>query len=264
MKRKLLVILAAAMLCSMCGCVSKAPAGSSGDDDTSLVVRENSNGGLEFEFDTENSFEEVGGKLISRTEEKTPEIPENGISIEEAGKIVDSCSFTRFYLPSEIKNYKKYYYDTIKFNGGDFYQMYFYVEKNGIKMFAGTKYLVACDGSKVYSADWTGSLREEKTDPASKDPDTAELYKDAKISPEEALFVLNKAEPSSLKLKESLFAYIFETDAKLYEKKSILCYRITPKLEYENGVVMSEPIYVTADGTDRIIMSDGDDYKQVL
>ena len=265
MKRKLLVILAAAMLCGMCGCVQKSSSeGSAEDSNTGLTVHENSDGGIVFEFDSQNSFEEVGGSLINRTDEKTPEIPEGGISLEEAGKIVDSCSFKDFYLPSEIKNYKKYYYSTTKFNGKDHYLMYLYLEKNGIKMFAGTKFLVACDGKKVYSADWTGSYREEKLDSVSQNPDTKELYKDAKITPEEALFVLNKAEPSSLKLKESVFAYTFETDAKLYEKKSIFCYKITPKLEYENGISMSEPIYVTADGTDRIIMSDGDDYKQVL
>ena len=262
-----MIILAAVMLCGMCGCSNGGSSQSTDDtSDVGAVVYQNSDGAVVFEFDDTNSFEEVGGKIADRRNEKTFTVLKDGISQKKAEEIVDSCTFTAFYLPSPVKNYQKYYYGNVELGGKEYYSMYFYIEKSGIKMFAGTNFLVASDGSQVYSADWSGSYKEVKINSASQDIDTKELYKDAKITPEEALLLLNKAEAESLKLKESLYAYTFEIDAKLYEKKSILCYRITPKLQYENGISLSEPIYVTADGTNRILMADstGEDYRQVL
>ena len=254
MFRKISAIAAAAVLLTACGCSSGDKTGEIRNEEVSMYVT--SDGEIVYDFGTEEEFEEFSGDPESRGGTKEVTAPTGSISIEQAEKIVDDCSFKSFYLPGKTAEYKKYCHEIINEDETSWYHMYFYLEKNGVRLYTGTDFRVSCDGKSVTKRDWTGSYQEVKTGSASGDPTQQELFPGAKTSPEDAVFAICNVDAKRLGLTESLQTYLFETDDKLCSKKSIDCYKITPKLIYPNGIKMCSPIYIAADGTDRILMTD--------
>lgn len=254
MFRKLSLIAAVLVLAASCGCSSGDKSDTVRNEDVSMYVT--SDGEIVYDFGDGEEFEEFSGQPETRGETKDASAPEGSISIEQAEKIVDGCSFKSFYLPGKTANYKKYYYETINGEEDSFYRMYFYLEKNGVRLYTGTDFMVSCDGKSVSKRDWTGSYQDVKTDTASEDPKPEELYPGAKTTPEDAIFAICNVDAKRLGLTESLQTYVFETDDRLYTQKSIECFKITPKLVYSTGIKLCSPIYITADGTDRIFMTD--------
>ena len=264
MKKRILALCSAALILAFCGCsTGGANDADSGSDRVSVKADEDK---VTYQIDTEQEFSEVGGKVVERTADE-PEVsaPDGSITLEQAKKIVDSCAFEQFYLPSAVADYKKYYYGTVELNDKSYYSMCFYAEKNSVRMFAGTDFYVSCDGEEVLRCDWSGNLTDAEPGGNSKDKSEEELYKNAKISAVDALFLLNNVEAEKIGLTEKLNSYTFEIDAGLSEKRGIKCYCITPKLKYENGTKLGKSIYVAADGTDAILMfnENTNDYEQV-
>lgn len=208
------------------------------------------------------------GYLIGHTGDK-PDVsaPQGSISFEDAVKILDSCSFEKFYLPQKVSNYEKHYYETIRHNEDDCYMIGFYINKNGASIYLGTNALVSCDGKKVYKQSWMGSYEEVKIGSSENDKTFQELYPDAKITPDDALFVIESKGKAALELMENLTQYTFEIDTGLVEKNGVKCYAVYPKLNYEHRVKIFECIYVSADGENRVFIKDNeseDEYKEVL
>lgn len=264
MKRTIFAVCCAALVIAFCGCgADKGDNTEESSDRVSVIVDDDN---LIYQIDGTQEISEVGGKIVERsTDEPEVSSPDGSITLEKAKETVDSCSFEQFYLPSEITKYQKYYYGTVKLNNKDYYSMCFYLEKNSVRMYVGTDFYVSCDGGEVLRCDWSGNLVDCEIGGNSGDKTAEELYSGAKITPEDALFALNGTESAKLGLTEKLSSYTYEIDAKLYTKRGIKCYCVTPKLKYENGIKILSPIYVTADGTGRLLMynEQTSDYEQV-
>ncbi len=267
MIKKIIAIVFSAVLISLCGCSRADTEKGNADGDNSLNVYQQSDGTIVYEYSTENSFEEIGGGIIVRngTDNKA-DIPEGGISIEEAEKIVDSCEFEPFYLSSKTSDYRKYYYETIEIDEEKYYLMCFYTEKNSVRIFTGTDFAVSCDGKAVKKKDWTGAYRDVEIGSAEKNKSPEDMFGQTKITAVDALLSIISADKSKLGLTESLQSYIFEGDTKLYSKIGINCYKFTPKVEYKNGIKMGTPIYIAADGSGKILMQSEQtgEYEQVI
>lgn len=262
MKKFISTILSAALLLGLCGCAfgtAEDPMDAEQNNGTRTYIT--SDGAVVFERSMDNPTEEISGNIITRdTTEKDVSAPEGSISFEEAVRLTDACSYKELFLPTAVQNYQKHYFGTIEENGIPYYDIGFFLEKNSVRIFVGTELLVSCDGKSILKKDWTGSwmpLEEEGTSDISGNP-----FADVPSTPQDALFALTKVDSRKLGLSEGFFTYTYEIDTKLHERKSIKCYKITPKLEYENGLRYAAPIYVTADGTNRIMLHDDatDDY----
>lgn len=264
MKRLVLSVLGAALVITFCGCGAGTDTDTDTNSDTVSVVMEDDK--LIYKTENADEFSEVGGKLVERgADEPEASAPEGSITLDRAKEIADSCAFEQFYLPSPTSNYEKYYYGTVNLNNNEYYSMCFYTEKDSVRMYVGTDFYVSCDGKNVLRCDWSGNLVDCEIGGNSGDKTAEELYSGAKITPEDALFALNGTESEKLGLTEKLSSYTYEIDAKLYTKRGIKCYCVTPKLKYENGIKILSPIYVTADGTGRLLMynEQTSDYEQV-
>ena len=265
--KKGLAIFSSVLLLSFCGCAlgtAEDPMDNTLDANTKTYVT--SDGTVVMERSTVNNPEEVSGNLVKRdTAEKKVSAPEESISYEEALKLADSCDYRKLYLPTKVSDYKKFYLGTVEYNEDTYYNIGFYVEKNSVKMFVGTDILVNCCGDEILKKDWTGSYLLMETEGGQKNNSADEDFSDVVTKPQDVLFALTKTDARRFGLSESLFSYTYEIDSKLYDRKNIKCYKITPKIEYENGLVYSTPLYVTADGTNRIIIHDDttDDYVLV-
>ena len=268
MNKRILAVLVSAVMLGLCGCNG----GGTGDeeeyyggDDVSVYVE--SDGTVVYDFEPEKSkAEHSDGKLVERTEQSIEvSAPEGSIDMKKAEEMIDSCSYEEFYLPGKVSDYQKYYSGTVEKNRKKYYSINLYLEKDSVRMYVGTNILVACDGSEILKQSWTGSYMPVETGSSKNDPSPEKLYKNVKILPDEALFVLNDVSSEKLGLDQKLSAYTFEIDNKLYTRKSLKCYQITPKLTYENTIKMGSPIYVVADGTNRIMMKieDKEDYKEI-
>lgn len=267
MHKKIFTGFIIAVMLGLSGCaVSSGTESTQGNDDTEYSVYGTDDGAVTYDFGGGNNAAEVSGDPIERNG-NTVEVsaPDGSISIDKAKELVDSCSFEKFYLPVKTADCGKYYYGTINIGCEEYYSMCFYLEKNSLLMYVGTDFAVSCDGKEVLKKNWTGTYEEVELGSSSDDKTFDEMYEGAEITPEEALFALNGVEAEKLGLTEKLSSYTFEIDSKLYTRKSIKCYQITPKLNYENGITLGSPIYVTADGTNRIMMYDsaGDDYVKI-
>ena len=261
MKKKImLAALLALSIAGLCGCTGEGerdPENPDGSGDIQISV--DSEGKVVYDLHPEESAPDPKktGDLIERdTKEKEIIPPKSSISKEEAEKLVDSCSFEGFYLPSKAADFEKFYYDITKRNGKDYFYLCFYKEKNSVRIYFGTDVLVACDGSEILKKDWTGTYVPCEKDSGKKDKSQEELYPGAKKSASEALFAICGLDMKKLGLKESLSDYTFETDSKLDTREGVKCYKFTPKLNYEAVTKLGSPVFVTADGTDRVLVLD--------
>lgn len=264
MKKRILTLCSVAIIIAFCGCSTGR--NSDVDESSERVSVTADSGIITYQTDNTQEFSDVGGNIRER-DANEPEVsaPDGSITIEQAKELVDKCAFEQFYLPSAVSDYKKYYYGTVKMNDKNYYSMCFYAEKNSVRMFVGTDFYVSCDGDEILRCDWSGNLEDVEPIGNSEDKNEKEIYKDSKISAEDALFLLNDVGSKKLGLTEKLNSYTFEIDAGLSTKRGIKCYCITPKLKYENGIKIFKPIYVTADGTDRILMYNEttSDYEEI-
>ena len=263
MIKKIAALAAAAVMLAACGCSQKNN-DSAEKENSDVKIYQDSNGALVYEFSNDTPFEEISGQPETRGESRAVSAPEDAISIEEAEKAADSCSFKEFYLPTKVSDYKKYYYETISGEEQCYYRMCCYLEKNGVRLFMGTDFLVSCDGKEVSKRDWTGSYQDVKPGSAKDDPSADTLYPGAKVMPTEAIFAICDVDQKKLGLTESLQTYIFEVEPELFNKKSIDCYKATPKLVCSDGIKLGNPIYITADGTNRILINDPKTNELVL
>ncbi len=270
MKKRLLALLFAGIMCLMCGC-SDDDSGSSGNapefGGVDVSMYENEDGNVVYHYNLDG--ETPGGEssvdtLVHRAEEKKVEAADGGISLQKAEEILDSCSSYRVYLPGKIKNFKKRFNDIIQFNDKDYYSISFYVEKNSVRMYVGSDVIVACDGSEVYRQDAAGSYRPLEPGTAGNDKETAAMYPDAKITPEDALFTLYKYDRGKIGLDENMLDYTFEVREELSVMNNIQCYQITPKLTYASSVKLCPLIYVAADGSERVLILSSDKTGYVM
>ncbi|MGN0471186.1 MAG: hypothetical protein ACI4GV_09770 [Acutalibacteraceae bacterium] len=253
MKKIIIFVSLLAMALTLCAC-------SQGQDESSLSVSsENSffeaSDGILVYNDNASKIDE--GSLITRnTDIVEVSAPENSISLEKAEEMLDGCAFEDLYLFQSVKDYKKYYSGTVSQSGSMYYSFDFYIEKDGQRVFAGTSCLVACDGKDIMKKDWTGSYVTVQPNKASDEKSPSELYKSAKVLPNDALITLTEFSDSQLGLEYELSAYTFECETEIQTLKSIKCYKFTPKLNYTNSVKMLSPYYITVDGTNRVFTSD--------
>ncbi len=270
MKKTMLALLIAISLCGLCGC------GGSNSDDSSedpvnmgsidMSVYENKDGNIVYHYnlDGETPAEEYSEDTVKhREDDKKIESVTGGISLEEAEKILNGCSNERLYIPCKISELKKRFNDIVQFNDKDHYSVSLYYEKNSIRMYVGCDLLISCDGKEVYKQDATGSYQELELNSADKDKTTSEMYPNAKLSPEDALFTLNNFDRKILGLTEAMKDHTFEITDELITKNSIECYQITPKLICTRSVKYCSSIYVAADGSNRVLVinKDKSDYE---
>ncbi len=238
--KKLIVIFLAALTAAMCGCSQRNNTTSESSDGDIIVV-------------SDTSVKPLGDDRIKR--EHSPEVsaPSGSVSIEQACRLLDSCSMEQFYLSESMSKYKKYYFNTVDFNGEKYYSFYPYLEINGKKIYVGTNVIADCTGNFVLAKNWMGGYETVNTSTAINDRDYTERYPDAKISPNEALAVLTEKE-KLLGLDSDISEYIFETDETLSEINGVPCYRITPKVEYLDHIELLSPYYVLADKSSSVMV----------
>ena len=263
MKRKIFITLLAGCMCLLCACSSPAEESSAGGH-TEPSIFEDSDGNIVYNY----NFDEDGvppadkGDLKKRaTEAPAFAVAKNGISREEAEKILDESSSYRMYLPGKTADFKKFYNQTLKYEEKDYYSFSFYAEKNSVRMFVGTDVLVACDGSEVLRLDAANSYQQVEMNSAQDDKDAKQMYPDAKISAQDALFSLLDKDAEKLGLTENINDYTFEADDELVAKKSVNCYQFIPKLRYESSVQLGSAIYVASDDSGRIFALDNEKHE---
>ncbi len=247
MKQKsFLFLLALLMLCA--GCSRAAPAASQTPGSvTSTYIDDD--GALVFEFGEESPSPEPAdkGEVVTREgAEKEISEPEGSIGWDKAVELADKSDPAALYLPCPVSELKKYCAGLTVLGEKDYYSMSFYVEKDSVRLFVGTKVLAACDGSQVLKQDWSGSFVEVPQTGAK----ALTQREDLKISPEEALMAVYQYDLKKLGLTERLSAYTFEFSDQVYKEGDLACYKITPKLHYEKMIQLSSPVYVSvSDGT---------------
>ncbi len=266
MKKKLFICLLASVLSVFCACSSNDNARlTDADEEMGVSVYEGSDGKTIYSFDLDGSkTEPVENKNLKKHTLQKIEVSAapGSISLEKAEEILDSCSRYRLYIPGTVAEMKKQYNETITFNGKEYYAISFYLEKDGVRRYVGSDVIVACDGSDIYRLDLSGSYQKVEADAAQNDKPLTEIFKGTGISAKDALFSINNYDPKTLGLEEEITDYTFEISDQLAVKRSISCYRITPKLRYANSVKLCSPIFVAADGSGRTLLynSDKDDY----
>ncbi len=256
MKKKLMFVSALAVLMIFCACSDNESSESAVDESSSAQIYETSDGKLIY---GDNSSEVSQGILIERNgSEKEVSAPDGSITFDEAEKLLNTCNFEALYLPQSVKEYKKYYFDTVTYNNSLYYSIDLYIELKGKKIFVGTNCLVACDGSSVLAKNWTSDYTSVKTNSSSSDSSLTELYGNTEITPNDALKVLASFSESQLGLKYSFSNYTFEVYTKLYDIKDVECYKIIPKLNYNNSLSVLSPYYITSDGSNKVIVNSSD------
>ncbi|MDD6489400.1 MAG: hypothetical protein PUG48_06285 [Clostridia bacterium] len=253
MKKIIIFISLIAMAFTLCAC-SQGEDGSVENVSSSPIMYEDSDGTLVY---NDNASEVDEGSLVTRNGDNVQvSAPENSISLDKAEEMLDSCAFEDLYLFQSVKDYQKYYFGTVSYCDSMYYSFDFYIEKDGKRVFAGTNCLVACDGTEILKKDWTGTYVTVQQNKASGEKSPSELYKSAKVMPNDALLTLTKFSNSQLGLEYELLTYTFEGETEIQTVKSIKCYKFTPKLNYTNSVKMLSPYYITVDGTNRVFTAD--------
>lgn len=192
--------------------------------------------------------------IIKKTDKEEPSDSAGRISYEEALELLDSYGGADFYLPQPMKDYKKLYFGTVNFCGEPCYSFYPYVEYGDKKVFAGTNCLVSSDSGAVLKKAWTGDYMEAKIKSEDEKP-VSERYPDTKITPNEALVVLAE-KGNALGLEHDIKEYVFEFKDKLQEAGGLMCYQITPKLEFMKHIELSQSYFVAADGSGTVLFAD--------
>lgn len=253
MKKIIIFVSLLAMALTLCAC-------SQSEDESSLSVSsensfyKTSDGTLVY---NDNASKIDEGSLITRNGDSVEvSAPENSISLDKAETMLDGCAFEDLYLFQSVKDYKKYYSGTVTEGNSMYYSFDFYIEKDGKRVFAGTSCLVACDGTGIMKKDWTGNYVTVQLNKSESEKSPSELYKSAKVLPNDALITLTEFSDSQLGLDYELSAYTFECETEINTVKSIKCYKFTPKLNYTNSVKMLSPYYITVDGTNRVFTAD--------
>lgn len=253
MKKVIVFISLLAMSFTLCAC-SQEDTESVTDFSSTPAMYEASDGTLVY---NDNASKLDEGSVIERNSESVEvSAPENSIAVDKAEEILDTCAYEDLYLFQSVKDYKKYYCETVEHNGSMYYSFDFYIEKDGQKVFAGTSCLVSCDGNKILKKDWTGGYTAVTKDKASTEKSPSEIYKSAEVMPNDALLTLTKFTKNQLGLDYELASYTFECETEIQTLKSIKCYKFTPKLYYTNSVKMLSPYYITVDGTNRVFTAD--------
>lgn len=196
------------------------------------------------------------GELVERKNGDEGDIPEESITTAEAEKLLDGCGFDQFYLPESVKTFKKHFDGVEKITDKDCLIFSFYAEKDGERIYLGTKAAVGTDGKSVYKLGWANAYEPVETDSADKDKTVSELYPDAKVSPSEAVTAILSKDKEALGLGYDMKDYTFEAETKLHTIKGVPCYKFTPKLFYSLSVKLLSPIYVTADGKSNVLILD--------
>lgn len=254
MKKIIIFVSLLAMAFTLCACSQEEDNGGVVDVPSTTEFYETSDGTLVYN-DGASKINE--GSLIERNGDNIEvSAPENSISIDKAEEMLNTCAFEDLYLFQSVKDYKKYYCGTVSYNDSMYYSFDFYAEKDGQRVFAGTNCLVSCDGKNILKKDWTGDYVVVKQNKAKSEKSPSELYKSAKVMPNEALLSLTAFSKDQLGLEYELISYTFEGETETQTIKSIKCYKFTPKLYYTNSVKMLSPYYVTVDGSNRIFTAD--------
>lgn len=197
------------------------------------------------------------GELLGHTGDNIEvSAPEGSISISQAVEILESCAFEKFYLPQKVSTYETYYYKTVEINEEMYYMLGLYTTQKGTRLYLGTNVFVSCDGRSVMKQTWMGGYAPVEIGSGKNDKSFEELYPEAKITPEQALFVLAEKGSSALELTQDVTQYTFEIDSWLSQEQNMDCYRIVPKLTYEHSTKLFEPIYVSVDGKNRVFIRD--------
>lgn len=253
MKKILLFIAILSISVMMCACSEQENTETIPENSTAQFSQTDSNT-LVYEAEKNEASQ---GTLIERDgSEKQVSAPEGSISIDEAIEILDSCNYEDLYLPESVSSYEKYYFDTVTYNGSEYYSIDFCLESNGKRIFVGTNCIVACDGSQVLKKTWASDYLSVKPNTSDNDKDVKEVFGDVKSTPNDAFRLLLSLGETKLGLDHNLSIYTFEADSEIHEIKSIKCYEITPKLNYNNSISMLSPYYVTVDGSNRVFIKD--------
>lgn len=256
-KRITLAVLCLLMT-GLCACNSGSNSSSSAPQgsEESLGVYINEDGRIVYTFGDPDEEPADTGAVLHRDPNEPKEVPEGSISHEEAKKVLDSCSFEELYLPCSVSGLSAKYEGIEEIGTKKYLKYSFYAEKNGTRIFLGTNACVSPDGKTVYKKNWASKYDPVETGSSRNDKTQSELYPEASVSPEEAIFVLAGADLKALGLTEALTDYTFETDSRLHTIKSLPCYKITPKLYMTAGMEMKSPVYITADGSGHIMIPD--------
>lgn len=255
MKKKL-VMMSLLLSLALCGCAKQdqSKPENSGNSDSSVDI-----------IVPESSDVSMGDKLISRPESVEPSAPEGSIRLEEAEKMLDGYTMGSFYLTEPMSTYQKYYFGTVNYRGAAYYSFYPYLLIDGKRVLVGTNCLVSCNGKAVLAQNWMGGYDPAEKKTEGMDESYQKQYPDAKISPNEALAVLVK-KSKVLSLEKDISDYVFELDESLKEAGSALCYCITPKLEYTDHITLVKSYFVTADGSNTVLVTEEgapDEYREL-
>ena len=191
--------------------------------------------------------------IIQKNQNKTVLSPNDSISFEKACEFLDKCSMTELELPQSAKDFQKYYFGTVDYYGKTYYSVYFFTEKDDKKVFVGNNVLVSCDGSFALVKNLVGQYEKLTENGCTSDTDYHELYPDVKTSPVEALQCLAD---KNLQTDYSLSKLVFDFGTELTEIQGIPCYETTPKVEFTDSMTMLQKIYITADGSGKVLKND--------
>lgn len=254
MKKIFLALLTVSLGVCICGC---------GQVDESVPDTDDGDDGFKVTYNSQvQSSAEPKTPMIERNQTGDVSAPEGSISFEEACEILDKCSMQELSLPQSVKDYKKYYFATVDYDGKKYYSIYPYVEKNNKKVFVGANCLVSCSGSEVLVKDWLGHYEDAEIGNASYDKELNELYPNAKATPNEA--VLSLTEKKDLGLEYDLSKYTFEFLEETKDIQGINCFVITPKIEFEGEIKLSSKMYLNTDGSGKVYRTDPNDSKEYI
>lgn len=251
MKKILYLLIASALMLSLEGCTEDNNSSVTDDiqNDTSVS-------------DTQKNEDNSQIYIINKNENKTVFSPNDSVSFEKACELIDKCSMSELEIPQSAENFRKYYFGTVNYYNKSYYSVYLYTEKDDKKVFVGNNILVSCDGTYALVKNLFGQYDKLTENGSETDSDYQELYPDAKTSPVEAL--KNLAD-KNLQLDYSLTQLIFNVNRELSEIQGINCYEITPSVEFTNSITMLPKLYITADGSGRVLKYDNseDDYIEL-
>ena len=191
--------------------------------------------------------------VIQKNESKNIVLPTDSIGFEEACGFLDKCSMTELELPQSVTDFSKYYFGTVDYYGKSYYSVYLYTEKDDKKIFVGNNVLISCDGKFAIVKNLFGQYEKLTENGSQTDIDYKEIYPDVKISPVKALQCLAD---KNLQTDYPLSQLVFDFGKELTEIQGIVCYEVTPQVEFIDSLTMLPKIYIAADGSNRLFKDD--------
>lgn len=244
-KKVFTALLTLALAAGLCGCASPSAESSKSNENSSTLI---------YSIGEQVSIPQ--GELITRADGDESALPEGSISVSEAESILDGCEFSQFYLPESVSVFKKHFEGVEKHSEKDCLIFSFYTEKDGERLYLGTKAAVSADGRSVFKLGWANAYEPAEMSSADKDRTNNELYPDAAVSPSEAVTAILDKDKASLGLDLDLKEYTFETDTKTQTIMGVPCYKFTPKLYYDLSIKLCSPVFVTSDGKANVLILD--------